>query len=195
MNSDFFVESLVKFTEAFLRNNPTDPDYINLQQYASVEHNTFLIKQYEMLLSHTSGDVIDIGSGVGFAKVVRPSVRTSNVGANFFVAFEQLMDIECDYRSFDCLYTDDWVRADTLFDYAILHRFMPWSGQTLDARTKSHMFTGVNRVLKDSGVLIYTPISITGLDTSRWEKIDTRTYKITKAQIYDEISSSANKIL
>ena len=197
MDKKLFAEQLAVFTTSFLRDNPKHLMYDNISQYKDVEHSLQMLKQYEMLLSITrGGTVIDVGSGVGYAKVIDRSVHTANPLLDFQVYAEQMLDVECDFLCQDCRLHSKWIGTDQQYDYVILHRFMPWADQEADPAIMLNVFTDVCRILKPEGKLIYTPISIKGLRTAEWKHINTgmHTFEINRRQLYDAINT-ANKIL
>lgn len=197
MDKKLFAEQLAVFTSSFLRDNPNHPDFNNIQQYIDVKHSMRMLKQYEMLLAVTrGGTVIDVGSGVGYAKVVDNRVHTANPPIDYQVQAEQMLGVERDFDCADCRRHLKWVGTDEQYNYVILHRFMPWADQAADPATMLNIFTEVRRILKPDGKLLYTPISTKGLHTTGWKQINTgmHTFEITRQQLYDAINT-ANKIL
>jgi SAM-dependent methyltransferase len=156
-----------------------------------------MLEQYEKLLSFTrGGSVIDVGSGVGYAKVVDRLVHTANPPVDYQVQVEEMLGVERDYDCADCRRHIKWIGTDEQYDFVIIHRFMPWADQEADPLTVLHVFTDVCRILKPNGKLIYTPISTKGLATAGWKRINTgmQTFEINTQQLYDGINT-ANKIL
>jgi SAM-dependent methyltransferase len=197
MDQKLFAEQLAVFTSSFLRNNPNHPDFNNIQQYLDVKHSMQMLKQYETLLAFTrGGSAIDVGSGVGYAKVVDDSVYTANPPIDYQVQTEQMLGVERDFDCADCRIHSKWIGTDDQYDFVILHRFMPWADQEADPLTVLNIFTDVRRILKPDGKLIYTPISTKGLKTTGWKRINTgmQTFEINTQQLYDAILT-ANKIL
>ena len=197
MDKKLFAEQLAVFTNSFLRDNPNHPDFNNIQQYTDVKHSMRMLKQYEMLLAVTrGGTVIDVGSGVGYAKVLDRFVNTANPPIDYQVQVEQMLGVERDFDCADCRRHLKWIGTDEQFDYVILHRFMPWADQEADPAIMLNIFTEVCRILKPEGKLIYTPISIKGLRTTGWKHINTGmyTFELNRRQLHDAILT-ANKIL
>jgi len=197
MDRMLFVEQLAVFTNSFLRNNPGHYELANIQQYTDTQHSLQMLQIYEVLLAKTRGySTIDVGSGVGYAKVVDRSVHTANPPINYWVQVEQILGVERDFDCLNCVHYSKWVCTDNQYDYAILHRFLPWTDQVADPATMLNVFTEMCRILKPDGKLLYTPISTKGLQTAGWKQINTgmQTFELNRQQLYDAIDT-ANKIL
>ena len=199
MDVEQFVPTLVSFTKQYLQQNPDHPYSDNIDQYKNVRRVLWLLSVYKTIVAQTSGRVLDVGSGIGLAKVIDPHIYTANLPvddyfnqgtADYFSEVEEFFNIERDYICRDCAVHSRWIETDQLFDSIILHRFLPWD-DTVTKKTLVNIFTEIYRLLSDSGVLIYTPINIDRLDTNRWERLNFKlpTFKITKQQLYDTINT------
>jgi SAM-dependent methyltransferase len=199
MNPEYFIDSLAVFTEQYLQHNPDHPYSNNISQYVDKRGVLKLYHVYNTIITHTHGSVLDVGSGIGIAKLVDPRILTANLPANYyfnqgpanyFAEVEEFFNLEKDYVCRDCARHQRWIETDHSFDSIILHRFLPWDN-TVTNKTLTNIFVEIDRLLNDNGVLIYTPIDITRLNVESWERINTGmyTFKITKQQIYDTIQT------
>lgn len=197
MDKKLFAEQLAAFTNSFLRDNPKHFLFDNLQQYKDVQHSMEMLQSYEALLARArEGSVIDVGSGVGYAKVISKNVYTANPPIDYWVQVEQIFNVESDFACRDCAQHLRWIGTNQQYDFVILHRFLPWANQIADPKIMLNVFTDVCRILKPNGKLLYTPISTEGLQTTGWKHINTgmHTFELNRQQLYDAINT-ANKIL
>lgn len=197
MNLEYFIESLTTFTEQYLQHNPDHPYRDNIRQYTDKQGVLGLYGVYNIILNHTHGRVLDVGSGIGIAKLVDPYIHTSNIPAylnqgpaDYFLEVEEFFGLESDYICRDCVQHQRWIETNQSFDSIVLHRFLPWDN-TVTKKTIINIFTEIDRLLNSNGVLIYTPINITRLNVESWERLNTgmHTFKITKQQIHDTIQT------
>ena len=190
MNKELFCKSLVVLTEQFLLDNPHHRDYTNIQQYTDITNVLAVYEQYEKLISHTHGDVLDVGSGVGFAKHINPAILTTNLTNDYFYSMEKALNVKKDYWCSNCITNPKWIQTPKQFDYVILHRFLPWNGETLAPEVRYNMLSGVHNVLRDGGTLLYTPINAKAVNVEGWSLMNSTalpTFIITKKQIYNEL--------
>ena len=199
MNVEQFIPALALFTKQYLQQNPNHPYGDNISQYMDERSVMCLCNAYNTIIAHTNGRVLDVGSGIGIAKLIDPYIRTANLPANkyfsqgpanYFSEVEELFNLEKDYICRDCARHSRWIDTDHTFDSIILHRFLPWDN-TVTNNTLFNIFTEINRLLNNEGVLLYTPISTDKLYTSNWLQLSTgmHTFKITKRQLYDTIQT------
>jgi hypothetical protein len=199
MDIEQFVPALASFTEQYLQQNPNHPYSDNISQYMDKQGVRSLYNVYNTIINHTHGRVLDVGSGVGIAKLIDPHIHTANLPANkyfsqgpanYFFEVEESFNLEKDYTCRDCVRHTRWIETNHMFDSIILHRFLPWDN-TVTNNTLFNIFTEINRLLNEEGVLLYTPISIAKLYTSDWLQLSTgmHTFKITKRQLYDTINT------
>jgi hypothetical protein len=199
MNVEQFIPALALFTKQYLQQNPSHPYSNNISQYTDERSVMYLCDVYNTIVAHTSGRVLDVGSGIGIAKIIDPYIHTANLPANhffnqgpanYFSEVEELFNLEKDYICRDCARHRRWIETDHTFDSIILHRFLPWDN-TVTNNTLFNIFTEIDRLLNLGGVLLYTPISTDKLYTSNWLQLSTgmHTFKITKRQLYDTIST------
>jgi len=200
-----YAEDIASHTKHFLNKNPYTDDSTNIEQYLNVDHNIIILKQYQTLLSLTGGNsVLDIGMGIGFSKMINPCIDATNPlniglpgsGLHYQKYMEEQQGISSDFLNGDCRIHLPWIQTKNQYDFVILHRFLPWAGQTLDYKVFVNIFTDVLRVLKECGKVYYTPISIHGLHTNEWKKINTgmNTFEITRQQLHNAINNT-NKVL
>ena len=199
MDVEQFIPALASFTEQYLQQNLNYPYSDNISQYMDAQGVMSLHSVYNTIITHTHGRVLDVGSGIGIAKLIDPRIYTANLPANYsfnqgpanyFSEVEEFFNLEKNYICRDCARYRRWIETDHTFDSIILHRFLPWD-DTVTNNTLLNIFTEINRLLNDGGVLLYTPISIDKLYTSNWLKLSTgmHTFKITKRQLYDTINT------
>lgn len=199
MNVDQFIPALASFTEQYLQQNPNHPYGDNISQYTDKQVVTSLYNVYNTIITHTHGRVLDVGSGIGIAKLIDPRIHTANLPANYsfdqgpanyFSEVEEFFSLEKDYICRDCAVHRRWIETNQMFDSIILHRFLPWDNKVTN-RTLNNVFTEIDRLLNNSGVLLYTPINIERLHIHNWERVSTgmHTFKITKQQLYDTIET------
>lgn len=194
MDKELFCKSLTTLTEQFLLDNPQHRDYANIQQYTDTTNVLAVYEQYEVLIGHTYGDVLDVGCGVGFAKHINPTIHTTNLANDYFFCVEKALDVKKDYWCSNCLVNPKWIQTPKQFDFVILHRFLPWDGDTLASEVRYNMLSGVHHVLKDGGTLLYTPINAKAVNVGGWSLMDSTslpTFIITKEQIHNELYPAA----
>ena len=187
MDRELFCKSLVTFAEQFLDKQPYHVDRDNISQYTSLSHVRDVYNRYEMVLAPIRGSVIDVGSGVGFAKNILPSIHTANLPGDFFIQAEKALGVRCDFLCINCKYSSKWIHTPHLYDYVILNRFMPWNDQQLTPEVERNIFTGTYNILKDSGTLLYIPLNIKYFDNKPWKRVNSSILVITKAQIHNEL--------
>lgn len=188
------LSAILAFTKQFLKHNPSHPDYNNLLQYTDITNLQRIYGCYQQLINESTGSILDIGSGIGFAKMIDKSIHTANMHVDYFIEIEEMFGVEKDIFCRDCTKFPKWVMTDQQFDSIILHKFLPWDNNVTN-QTLFNIFSDVDRLLNDGGYLLYTPINIQKLHTKHWQKIQTGmySYKITKQQVHD--AANTYKIL
>jgi SAM-dependent methyltransferase len=201
MSQELFVKHLRQYTELFLVDNPDHPYKNNIQQYLNADHVNNLFDRYRNIIDNVRREgatsIIDVGSGIGFAKHIDPSITTANVNDTFFSEVEEVLDVVKDITLSDCTIVDRWVDTEDKFDCVILYRFMPWAGQTIENDIIIRIFAEMSRILKPNGILIYTPIGATQFNDRRWSEIEDgfTTFKLSQSDIHNELNKAKNKIL
>jgi SAM-dependent methyltransferase len=196
-----FAKNLSAYTKHFIEHNNDHPDVKNIRQYADFNRVYDLLKQYARIISDIkqqgATSIIDVGSGVGFAKCIDPNITTANMDVDYFFKVEEVLNVVSDISLFDCTITEKWVNTTHKFDCAILYRFMPWAGKILDNQTIVKVFTEMSRILKPNGVLIYTPINADQFLDRNWSQIPNkfRTFKLSQSDIQHELDKAKNEIL
>lgn len=201
MNKVRFAKQLRAYTKHFVEHNSNHPDVKNISQYTDFNHVCVLFDQYKHIIDDVkhqgATSIIDVGSGVGIAKHIDPNITTANVEADYFLEVEEVLNVVKDISLSDCTVTKRWVNTTRKFDCAILYRFMPWAGETLDNQTIVKIFTEMSRILKPEGVLVYTPINPAQFLDRGWSRIPNEfyTFKLSQSDIQHELDKAKNEVL
>ena len=83
MDVEQFVPTLVSFTKQYLQQNLNHPYSDNISQYMDAQGVISLYSVYNTIITHTHGRVLDVGSGIGIAKLIDPRIYTANLPANY----------------------------------------------------------------------------------------------------------------
>lgn len=198
MNKVRFAKQLRAYTKLFLKLHPDYLDAKNIRQYLDFNHVCILFDQYTHIIDTVkeqgATSIIDVGSGVGIAKHIDSNITTANVEVDYFTEVEDVLNVVKDIPLFDCTVTKKWVNTNRKFDCAILYRFMPWAGETIDNQTIVKIFTEMSRILKPEGVLVYTPINAAQFLDRGWSRIQNEfyTFKLSQSDIQHELDKAKN---
>lgn len=175
----------------------------NITQYTDGDHIDYLCTQYSyainLLKELNKTRVVDVGSGVGIAKIINPNIVLADLytdqgrawSKQFFQDVSTVLDTVPSIRmqSFTPEFSTKWIDTEQTFDAVMLLRFMPWSEQHFDKQNLKNMFTEINRIMADGGVLLYRPIDtqkIAGMLVD-YKIIEHNIFLLTKQQINNAI--------
>lgn len=221
MELEAFAERVMSATTLFktvLSEKALDNDWFrvyerNISQYDSVEHINMLYIVYSKMILEARKrgytDILDIGSGIQCAKMIDPSIVSSNPKkaltgtAEYFQYINHALDIKDDVVLKDCMHNTRWIQTHDTFDCLFLIRFFPWDLDVIPY-TKTiykNIISELDRTLRPDGVVWYNPISherfelMAGDTYKLWECIDSINtpryyehygpiYQITKSDLH-----------
>jgi hypothetical protein len=159
-------------------------------------------------------DILDVGSGINCAKIIDPSISSSNPlyaftgESDLFRYIGHALDIENDVILGDCFIDANWIQTYNTYDCLFVIRFIPWPSEIVPWSKKiyTNIITELDRVLRPNGVVWYNPIDhekfkiMSGDTYQLWEPVDQINhadyfqhygpiYQITKADLHKIASS------
>jgi hypothetical protein len=198
MELEAFAERVTSATTLFktvLKEKALNNDWFriyerNISQYDDTEHINMLYLVYlKMILEARKRgytDILDIGSGIQCAKMIDPTITSSNPQsaltgtAEYFQYINHALNIEDDVVLADCIKESNWINTHNTFDCLLLIRFFPWDLEILPY-TKTiykNIICELDRTLRPDGVVWYNPISHDRFETMAgdtyqlWEPVE-----------------------
>ena len=193
MELDAFAERVMSATTLFktvLKEKSLDNDWFrvyerNITQYEDINHINMLYLVYSKMILEARKrgytDILDIGSGIQCAKMIDPSITSSNPlkaltgTAEYFQYINHALGVRDDITLNDCMDNHRWIQTHNTFDCLFLIRFFPWDLKVLPY-TKTiyrNIIHELDRTLRPDGVVWYNPIS-----HDRFQAMAGDTYKL-----------------
>ena len=215
MDRDQFALEVVEVAKRFRQENPHHADHLT-SQYLSAVHVAGIFDMYrvsiEYLKSKGARDVLDIGSGVGFAGVIDKTIALTNLDTTDADLFEYCFDhfeLKKAFKLFAFKAVRDrmWVDTESTFDGIIMYRFLPFHGMYGKAFNDDdfvRLLTEADRLLNDGGRLLYWGVDqeilnqIKSKYTITWDTFPNSPVAIlTKRKLRDiiDVITTANKVL
>ena len=149
-----FIDTVPELPETYKR---------NIQQYIEPRHTEHIYQCYKQFVTcahqQQFDKIIDIGSGINFAKMLDTNITTSNpvgrgVGLNeHFHYINKHLNTPTDIRLFDIQTHDNWIETDQQYNLIFVHRFWPWPGLPYPDIIYKRFIKETNRILAADGQL------------------------------------------
>ena len=162
-----FAASVVEATRQYLTTDGKDDDpsvVENVKQYTDPDHVLALGRIYNEWINvardEGRNNIIDIASGINWAKFIDPTIVTSNPEAHTVNGYQYLkyinkaLNVPVDIGLGDMRVSDQWLDVGSLkFDCAIAIRFMPFRDKQYTPNDYKRFVYGIRNCLTPSGVV------------------------------------------
>lgn len=164
-----FAKRVVEATQDYIASgSETNPDVIaNVRQYTNEDHVYTLGVSYLDIIEFARQDdkkaIIDIASGINWAKVIDPTIITTNpysvnvYGSKYFDYINTTLNVSTDLIIGDLRRDKNWLDTGSMkFDCAICLRFLPFFGKSYTDADYKNFVDGISNCLTSDGVFWFT---------------------------------------